>query len=64
MFNDAGVNIHIHKMGFGQSDEEIDFSFLVAKALGRTEIDSRRLPGGRAQKFYRLQLASCGKLLA
>ena len=33
-FNDAGVNIHIHKMGFGQSDEEIDFSFLVAKALG------------------------------
>ncbi|MBI5683657.1 MAG: TIM barrel protein [Verrucomicrobia bacterium] len=34
MFNDAGVNIHIHKMGFGQSDEEIDFSFQVAKALG------------------------------
>ncbi|OHE80968.1 MAG: hypothetical protein A2107_09015 [Verrucomicrobia bacterium GWF2_62_7] len=34
MFNDAGINIHIHKMGFGQSDEEIDFSFRVAKALG------------------------------
>jgi hypothetical protein len=34
MFNDAGVNIHIHKMGFGQSNEEIEFSFLVAKALG------------------------------
>ncbi len=34
MYNDAGVNIHIHKMGFGQSDEEIDFSFQVAKALG------------------------------
>jgi sugar phosphate isomerase/epimerase len=35
MFNDAGVNIHIHKMGFlGQSDEEIDFSFQVAKTLG------------------------------
>ena len=36
MYNDAGVNIHIHKMGFGQSDEEIEFSFLVAKALGCT----------------------------
>jgi sugar phosphate isomerase/epimerase len=34
MYNDAGVNIHIHKMGFGASDEEINFSFLVAKALG------------------------------
>lgn len=35
MYNDAGVNIHIHKMGFfGQSDEEIDFSFQVAKVLG------------------------------
>lgn len=35
MFNDAGANIHIHKMGFlGQSDEEIDFSFQVAKTLG------------------------------
>jgi sugar phosphate isomerase/epimerase len=34
MYNDAGVNIHIHKMGFGGSDEEIDFSFQVAKTLG------------------------------
>ena len=34
MYNDAGVNIHIHKIGFGQSDEAIDFNFQVAKALG------------------------------
>ncbi len=42
IFNDAGVNIHIHKMGFGQSDEEIDFSFLVAKALGCTGVTTER----------------------
>jgi sugar phosphate isomerase/epimerase len=34
MYNDAGVNIHIHKIPFGQSDEAIDFNFQVAKALG------------------------------
>jgi sugar phosphate isomerase/epimerase len=34
MYNDAGVNIHIHKIGFGQSDEAIEFNFQVAKALG------------------------------
>jgi len=42
MFNDAGVNIHIHKMGFGQSDEEIDFSFQVAKALGCVGVSLER----------------------
>lgn len=42
MYNDAGVNIHIHKMGFGQSDEEIDFSFQVAKALGCVGITLER----------------------
>lgn len=42
MYNDAGVNIHIHKMGFGQSDEEIDFSFRVAKALGCIGITTER----------------------
>lgn len=42
MYNDAGVNIHIHKMGFGQSNEEIDFSFLVAKALGCTGVTTER----------------------
>src|SRR6516225_704629 len=34
MYNDAGVNIHIHKIPFGRSDEAIDFNFQVAKALG------------------------------
>jgi len=42
MYNDAGVNIHIHKMPFGQSDEEIDFNFLVAKALGCVAITTER----------------------
>ncbi len=50
MYNDAGVNIHIHKMDFGPSDEEIDFSFQVAKVLGcigitleRSEAMAKRL---------------------
>ncbi len=42
MYNDAGVNIHIHKIGFGGSDEEIDFNFQVAKALGCTGITTER----------------------
>lgn len=42
MFNDAGVNIHIHKTGFGQSDEEIDFNFRIAKALGCVGITTER----------------------
>jgi len=42
MYNDAGVNIHIHKIGFGQSDEEIDFNFQVAKALGCVGITAER----------------------
>lgn len=42
MYNDAGVNIHIHKMGFGKSDEEIDFAFEVAKALGCIGITTER----------------------
>ncbi|MCX5683933.1 MAG: hypothetical protein NT049_09640 [Planctomycetota bacterium] len=42
MYNDAGVNIHIHKMGFGKSDEEIDFAFQVAKALGCIGITTER----------------------
>jgi len=33
-FNDAGVNIHIYKWQAGNSDEELDYSFKVAKALG------------------------------
>jgi sugar phosphate isomerase/epimerase len=42
MYNDAGVNIHIHKIGFGRSDEAIDFNFQVAKALGCTGITLER----------------------
>jgi sugar phosphate isomerase/epimerase len=42
MYNDAGVNIHIEKLGFGQSDEEIDFNFQVAKALGCVAITTER----------------------
>jgi sugar phosphate isomerase/epimerase len=42
MYNDAGVNIHLHKIGFGQSDEEIDFNFQVAKALGCVGITTER----------------------
>src|SRR4051794_8982723 len=50
MYNDAGVNIHIHKIPFGLSDEAIDFNFQVAKALGcvgisleRSELMAKRL---------------------
>ena len=42
MYNDAGVNIHIHKNRFGRSDEEIEFNFLMAKALGCTGISLER----------------------
>jgi sugar phosphate isomerase/epimerase len=42
MYNDAGVNIHLHKLGFGQSDEEIEFNFLIAKALGAVGITTER----------------------
>ena len=42
MYNDAGVNIHIHKMGFGPSDEDIEFSFQVAKALGCFGVTTER----------------------
>ncbi|HYE19201.1 MAG TPA: sugar phosphate isomerase/epimerase [Tepidisphaeraceae bacterium] len=42
MYNDAGVNIHIQKMAFGASDEEIEFNFRVAKALGAVAITTER----------------------
>jgi sugar phosphate isomerase/epimerase len=42
MYHDAGVNIHLHKLGFGPSDEEIEFNFLVAKALGCVGITTER----------------------
>ena len=42
MYNDAGVNIHIHKFPFGQSDDQIDFNFEIAKALGCKAITAER----------------------
>jgi sugar phosphate isomerase/epimerase len=39
-FNDAGVNIHIYKWEAGRSDEELDYSFKVAKALGAIGIST------------------------
>ena len=42
MYNDAGVNIHIHKTPFGKSDEEIEFNFRIAKALGCVAITTER----------------------
>jgi sugar phosphate isomerase/epimerase len=42
LYNDAGVNIHLHKLPFGRSDEEIEFNFLVAKALGCIGITTER----------------------
>lgn len=50
LYNDAGVNIHIHKIPFGQSDEEIEFNFLVAKALGCHAITTER-NDGQAKKL-------------
>jgi len=55
-FNDAGVNIHIYKWEAGKSDEELDYSFKVAKALGAigisTEIgeDACRRVGAAAER--------------
>ena len=42
MYNDAGVNIHIHKLPFGRSDDEVDFNFEIAKALGCKAITTER----------------------
>ena len=42
MYNDAGVNIHCEKLPFGKTDEEIEFDFEVAKALGVKAITTER----------------------
>ncbi len=42
MYNDAGVNIHIHKCPFGPSDDDINFNFDLAKALGCKAITTER----------------------
>ncbi|MEA5062408.1 hypothetical protein SDC9_74023 [bioreactor metagenome] len=39
-FNDAGVKIHIYKWVAGNSEEELDYSFKVAKALGAIGISA------------------------
>ncbi len=55
-FNDAGVNIHIYKWTAGMSDEELDYSFKIAKTLGAigitTEIgeENCRVVGAAAER--------------
>ena len=53
MYNDAGVNIHCEKLPFGQTDDEINFDFEVAKALGAKAITTER-PTGNDQQVKRL----------
>ena len=54
MYNDAGVNIHIVKFGdignSGQSDEQIEYYFQVAKALGAKGI-TRELSASAAERL-------------
>ena len=42
LYADAGVTIHLHKIPFGPTEEEIDFNFEVAKALGCVGITTER----------------------
>jgi sugar phosphate isomerase/epimerase len=42
MYNDAGVNIHIHKCPFGPKEDDINFNFELAKALGCKAITTER----------------------
>ncbi len=42
LYADAGVNIHIHKLPFGPDDEDIDFNFRIAQALGCEGITTER----------------------
>jgi sugar phosphate isomerase/epimerase len=42
MYNDAGVNIHIHKCPFGPAADDINFNFELAKALGCKAITTER----------------------
>ena len=42
MYRDAGVHLPIHKFPFGPSDDDIDFNFEVAKALGCKAITTER----------------------
>lgn len=55
-FNDAGVSIHFYKWTAGNSEEELEYSFSVAKALGAIGItaelndDNARLMGPVAER--------------
>ena len=42
MFKDAGVHIHIHKFPFGPTDDDINFNFEIARALGCKAITTER----------------------
>jgi sugar phosphate isomerase/epimerase len=42
MYNDAGVNIHIHKCPFGGTEDGINFNFELAKALGCKAVTTER----------------------
>jgi sugar phosphate isomerase/epimerase len=42
MYNDAGVNIHIHKCPFGPTEGDINFNFELAKTLGCKAITTER----------------------
>ena len=54
LYNDAGVNIHIVKFGnigdFNLQDEQIDYYFNVAKAVGATGI-TREIDNGAAKRL-------------
>ena len=63
MYNDAGVNIHLEKIGFGRSDEEIDFNFQIAKVLGCVGITTER-SDELAKKLRRLPTSTRSGLLS
>ena len=60
MYNDAGVNIHVHKIPFGTTDEAIELNFAIARALGcmgitleRSDAMAKRLaPFADRHKIY------------
>ncbi len=42
MYNNAGVNIHVHKIPFGTTDQAIELNFEIARALGCVGITLER----------------------
>ncbi|MFC1781727.1 sugar phosphate isomerase/epimerase family protein, partial [Planctomycetota bacterium] len=49
MYNEAGMNIHLHKMGVGRTEEAFDWSCNVAKALGAIGMTLERIDEERAK---------------